>query len=86
MKTLTLEDIRSAVQCSTGVSPMFPDVSSSSSSSSLQQQLEQKQQQDTGKMPVLQVTGVNTDSRTVKPGELLVAIKGEKHDAHKFLG
>ncbi|MGH6693466.1 MAG: Mur ligase domain-containing protein, partial [Gammaproteobacteria bacterium] len=28
--------------------------------------------------------GVSIDSRTVKPGDLFVAIKGPKHDGHKF--
>ncbi|HIK27739.1 MAG: UDP-N-acetylmuramoyl-tripeptide--D-alanyl-D-alanine ligase [Oscillatoriaceae bacterium SKW80] len=31
------------------------------------------------------VTGINTDSRTVKPGEVFVALKGEKFDGHKFV-
>lgn len=29
--------------------------------------------------------GVSTDSRTIKPGNLFVALKGEKFDAHDFL-
>ena len=32
------------------------------------------------------VTAISTDSRHVKPGDLFVAIKGEKFDAHEFLG
>ena len=32
------------------------------------------------------VNGVCTDSRYVKPGDLFVAIKGDKFDAHAFLG
>ena len=32
-----------------------------------------------------QFAGVSTDSRTVKPGELFIAIRGEKHDGHRFL-
>jgi UDP-N-acetylmuramoyl-tripeptide--D-alanyl-D-alanine ligase len=32
------------------------------------------------------VTGISTDSRHVKPGDLFIAIKGEKFDAHAFLG
>jgi UDP-N-acetylmuramoyl-tripeptide--D-alanyl-D-alanine ligase len=30
--------------------------------------------------------GVTTDSRTIEPGELFVAIQGETHDGHAFLG
>jgi UDP-N-acetylmuramoyl-tripeptide--D-alanyl-D-alanine ligase len=30
-------------------------------------------------------TGVTTDSRTIEPGELFVAIRGETHDGHAFL-
>jgi len=30
-------------------------------------------------------TGVSTDSRTVKPGELFVALKGTKFDGHQFV-
>jgi len=30
-------------------------------------------------------SGVSIDSRTVQPGELFFAIKGERHDSHKFL-
>jgi len=33
----------------------------------------------------LRVTGVVTDSRAVKPGNLYVALRGERHDAHAFL-
>lgn len=29
--------------------------------------------------------GVSTDSRTLRPGELFVAIRGERHDGHAFL-
>jgi UDP-N-acetylmuramoyl-tripeptide--D-alanyl-D-alanine ligase len=28
---------------------------------------------------------VHTDSRTVEPGDLFVALKGERFDAHDFL-
>ncbi|MBF0479594.1 MAG: UDP-N-acetylmuramoyl-tripeptide--D-alanyl-D-alanine ligase [Candidatus Omnitrophica bacterium] len=31
------------------------------------------------------VAGVSTDSRTVQPGELFIAIKGEKFDGHAFV-
>ncbi len=31
------------------------------------------------------VRGVNTDSRTIKQGELFVALKGEKYDAHDYI-
>ncbi|MDC8445349.1 MAG: UDP-N-acetylmuramoyl-tripeptide--D-alanyl-D-alanine ligase [Nitrosomonas sp.] len=30
-------------------------------------------------------TGVSTDSRTVRPGELFVALTGEKYDGHRFV-
>lgn len=30
-------------------------------------------------------TGITTDSRTVKPGEIFVALRGEKFDGHDFL-
>ncbi len=30
-------------------------------------------------------TGVTTDSRTIEPGEVFVAIRGETHDGHAFL-
>src|ERR1700712_4643934 len=33
----------------------------------------------------LRVSGVVTDSRAVKPGQLYVALKGERHDGHAFL-
>src|SRR4051812_28086670 len=31
------------------------------------------------------ITGVSTDSRTTKPGQLFVALKGDSFDGHKFL-
>lgn len=34
----------------------------------------------------LYVTGVQTDSRKVVPGDLFIAIVGENNDAHRFLG
>lgn len=33
----------------------------------------------------VRVTGVATDSRAVKPGNLYVALRGERHDGHAFL-
>ena len=33
-----------------------------------------------------QVTAVSTDTRTVRQGDLFVALKGEKYDAHDFIG
>ena len=33
-----------------------------------------------------QVTAVSTDTRTVRQGDLFVALKGEKYDAHDFVG
>jgi UDP-N-acetylmuramoyl-tripeptide--D-alanyl-D-alanine ligase len=35
--------------------------------------------------PVLNVSGVSTDSRTVRPGHLFFAIKGERFDGHDFV-
>jgi UDP-N-acetylmuramoyl-tripeptide--D-alanyl-D-alanine ligase len=32
------------------------------------------------------LTGVTTDTRAVRPGELFVALRGERHDAHDFVG
>ncbi|HLO50173.1 MAG TPA: UDP-N-acetylmuramoyl-tripeptide--D-alanyl-D-alanine ligase [Kamptonema sp.] len=32
------------------------------------------------------VTGIATDTRTLKPGEVFVALRGEKFDGHKFVG
>src|SRR5437016_5116542 len=32
------------------------------------------------------ISRVSTDSRTIKPGELFVALRGENFDAHNFLG
>ncbi len=31
------------------------------------------------------ITGVSTDSRTVKPGDLFVALRGEHYDGHQFV-
>ena len=36
--------------------------------------------------PPLRLSGVATDTRAVRPGELFVALRGERHDAHDFLG
>ncbi len=36
--------------------------------------------------PADAISGYCTDSRKAKPGEVFVALKGEKHDAHEFLG
>ncbi len=36
------------------------------------------------RLPVL--TGISTDSRTVRKGELFVALKGPTHDGHQFVG
>ncbi len=35
--------------------------------------------------PPLRLTGVSTDTRAVRRGELFVALRGEHHDAHAFL-
>jgi UDP-N-acetylmuramoyl-tripeptide--D-alanyl-D-alanine ligase len=34
----------------------------------------------------LVLTGVSTDTRSVRPGELFVALRGERFDAHDFVG
>jgi len=36
-------------------------------------------------VPSFKVGAITTDSRKVKPGDLFVALKGENHDAHRFL-
>lgn len=36
--------------------------------------------------PPLVLTGVSTDTRAVRPGELFVALRGERFDAHDFVG
>ena len=35
--------------------------------------------------PTQGISGLATDSRTIRPGELFVAIKGERFDGHKFI-
>lgn len=35
--------------------------------------------------PLAQFSGVSTDSRQVQPGDLFVAIRGERHNGHAFL-
>lgn len=37
-------------------------------------------------VPSASANSISTNSRNVKPGDLFVALKGEKFDAHKFLG
>ena len=32
-----------------------------------------------------QITGISTDTRTIKPGDLFVALKGENFDGHNFI-
>ena len=32
----------------------------------------------------LKISGVSRDSKSVKPGDLFVAIKGERHDGHDY--
>ena len=39
----------------------------------------------TGTWDDIDIVGVSTDTRTLKPGELFVAIKGENHDGHDHL-
>jgi UDP-N-acetylmuramoyl-tripeptide--D-alanyl-D-alanine ligase len=36
--------------------------------------------------PPVEFSGVSTDSRTVSPGALFVALRGERHDGHAFAG
>ncbi|HJW85149.1 MAG TPA: Mur ligase domain-containing protein, partial [Candidatus Brocadiaceae bacterium] len=38
---------------------------------------------DTGK--ALKISGISRDSKSVKPGDLFVAIKGERHDGHDYI-
>lgn len=38
-----------------------------------------------GEAPI-EFCGVGIDSRTIKPGELFIAIRGERNDGHKFIG
>ena len=38
-----------------------------------------------GGMPNGLVRGVSTDSRKVQPGELFVAVKGDRFDGHEFV-
>src|ERR1700741_2658988 len=38
-----------------------------------------------GRDPVAGVVGVSIDSRTVRPGELFIAIRGPRHDGHGFV-
>lgn len=33
-----------------------------------------------------QISSVSTDTRTLKPGDLFIALRGENHDAHDYLG
>ena len=39
----------------------------------------------TGIDPLAGVAGVSIDSRTVQPGELFIAIRGQRHDGHGFV-
>jgi len=36
--------------------------------------------------PMLEITGVNTDSRSVAPGQAFVALSGENFDGHDYVG
>jgi UDP-N-acetylmuramoyl-tripeptide--D-alanyl-D-alanine ligase len=36
--------------------------------------------------PDIPIAGISIDSRALRPGELFAAIKGERHDAHHFVG
>ena len=33
----------------------------------------------------IEVTGFSIDSRTIRPGEVFIALKGENHDGHRFI-
>ena len=33
----------------------------------------------------IEFAGVSTDTRTLKPGDLFVALRGERYDGHRFL-
>jgi UDP-N-acetylmuramoyl-tripeptide--D-alanyl-D-alanine ligase len=35
--------------------------------------------------PGMRITGLSTDSRKIRPGELFIALKGERFDGHRFL-
>ena len=35
--------------------------------------------------PLAGLAGVSIDSRTIKPGELFIAIRGPRHDGHGFV-
>jgi UDP-N-acetylmuramoyl-tripeptide--D-alanyl-D-alanine ligase len=39
-----------------------------------------------GNAGALEATGYSIDSRTVSPGELFFAVRGERHDGHDFVG
>lgn len=45
-----------------------------------------KATQGTTTAPQLMFNGVSTDTRTLKPGNLFVAIKGENFDGHDYIG
>ena len=34
----------------------------------------------------IEVKGVSTDTRTIKPGEIFIALQGENFDGNRFLG
>lgn len=34
----------------------------------------------------IEIADISTDTRRLKPGDLFVALRGEKHDAHAYLG
>ncbi|MFN3360688.1 MAG: UDP-N-acetylmuramoyl-tripeptide--D-alanyl-D-alanine ligase [Pseudanabaenaceae cyanobacterium] len=38
-----------------------------------------------GEIPTIPIASVNTDSRHIQPGELFVALRGEKFDGHDFV-
>ncbi len=38
-----------------------------------------------GRTPLAVFSGVSTDTRTISPGELFLALKGENYDAHDFI-
>ncbi len=40
---------------------------------------------DDGKNTKIDITGISTDTRTIKPGSLFIPLWGENHDAHQFI-
>lgn len=62
------------------LSEIMTSISAVLSESSLQVTAEMR-----AEIASLEVTGVTSDTREVKPGSIFVAIKGEKHDGHEWI-